>query len=72
MGSMTSMDVMAIFSTIVLLATVATSIFAVAAYVVSRGYTKRRTRTRVAPAIPPPTPGEKPVLKRYNPYNVNA
>ena len=41
---MTNMDLMALLSTILLIATIATTVFAVAAYLVSRGYTKKKDR----------------------------
>jgi hypothetical protein len=75
---MASMDLMALLSTIVLVATISTTIFAVAAYVVSRGYVKKKGKTKgslgggaPAAAVPAKTaaaPAE-PVLRRYNPYN---
>ena len=74
---MANMDLMALLSTIVLVATIATTIFAVAAYAVSRGYTRRKTHAKV-PLGEQPTaaaaPAKKtsargaPILKRYNPF----
>jgi len=74
---MANMDLMALLSTVVLVATIATTIFAVAAYMVSRGYIKSK-KTTSAPlpgttAIPRQPVGPRvitgnkgPILKRYN------
>ena len=68
---MASMDLMALLSTIVLVATIATTIFAVGAYIVSRGYT-RRIRVKASllskKDAPAPTARLTPILRRYNPY----
>ena len=74
---MANMDLMALLSTVVLVATIATTIFAVAAYVVSRGYVKSKKTTSAplggaqAPkkVVPRVNTGDKgPILKRYNPF----
>ena len=69
---MANMDLMAFLSTFVLVATIATSIFAVAAYLVSRGYVRRRPRVAASLAGPDgPAAGRSgasgPILKRYVP-----
>ena len=68
---MTNMDLMAVLSTVVLMVTIVTTFFAVAAYAVSRGYTKKRPTRRGA--LPPgKASAPEPILKRYNPYHANA
>lgn len=68
---MTNMDLMAILSTVVLGATIITTLFAVAAYAVSRGYTKKKKTPKGPPTLMTHA-ARQPILKRYNPYNVNA
>ena len=69
---MANMDLMAFLSTFVLVATIATTIFAVGAYVVSRGYVRKRKSIAKAPlggpaAAAPQPKAQKPILRRYVP-----
>ena len=73
---MANTDLMAFLSTLVLLATISTTIFAVAAYAVSRGYLKRKPKVRTAPASTPHVTvaakaSHKParILRRYDPFH---
>lgn len=84
MGGLGSMDLMAVLSTVILMATIATTIFAVGAYVVSRGYVSRRRATKAggeekaslgghqgpagAVVVAKTGHGSGPIFKRYNPY----
>lgn len=52
---MTNMDLMALLSTVVLVATIATTVFAVLAYAASRGYIRKKVRTKeVSLSVGPP------------------